>query len=70
MFVGKNILSDLGFGGTGDGRLTIRSGEQVTESGRPTYDVEYKLDEDWSVVGEYDRFSQYNLGFKWRIYSK
>ncbi|HLP77898.1 MAG TPA: translocation/assembly module TamB domain-containing protein, partial [Candidatus Paceibacterota bacterium] len=43
MFVGKNILSDLGFGGSGDGRLTIRSAEQLTETGRPTYDVEYRL---------------------------
>jgi translocation and assembly module TamB len=70
MFVGKNLLSELGIGGAGDSRLTIRSGEQVTETGRPTYDVEYKLDDDWSVTGEYDRFSQYNLGIKWRVFSK
>ncbi len=70
MFVGKNLLSDLGIGGNGEGRLTIRSGEQVTDAGRPTYDVEYKLTDDWSIVGEYDRFSQYNLGLKWRVYTK
>lgn len=70
LFVGKNILSDIGIGGGGDGRLTIRSGEQVTDSGKPTYDLEYRLTDDWSVVGEYDRFSQYNLGMKWRVYTK
>jgi translocation and assembly module TamB len=69
-FMGKNLLSELGFGGSGEDRLTIRSGEQVTEAGKPTYDVEYKLTDRWSVVGEYDRFSQYNAGLKWKVYSK
>ena len=50
--------------------MTIRSGEEVTLQGRPTYEVEYKLSKDWSIVGEYDRFNQYNAGLKWRIYSK
>jgi translocation and assembly module TamB len=70
LFVGKNILTDLGLSGNGEERLTIRSGEEVTETGKPTYDVEYKLTDDWSVVGEYDRFNQYNLGLKWRVYTK
>ena len=70
LFVGKNVLSEIGIGDAGEDRLTIRSGEQLTESGRPTYDVEYKLTEDWSLVGEYDRFSQYNVGAKWILYSK
>jgi translocation and assembly module TamB len=71
LFVGKNVLSDLGIGGgMGEERLTIRSGEQVTASGRPTYTVEYKLADRWTLVGEYDRFSQYNLDLKWRVYSK
>lgn len=69
LFMGKNILSELGIGG-GEGRLSLRSGQDVTESGRPTYELEYKINEDWSVIGEYDRFSQYNLGLKWKLYSK
>src|SRR5581483_7815472 len=48
LFVGKNLLSDLGIGGNSEGRLTIRSGEQVTEAGKPTYEVEYKFTDDWS----------------------
>jgi len=71
LFVGKNVLTEFGIGGGDDeGRLSFRSGEQVTESGRPTYEVEYKLVEDWSLVGEYDRFSQYNIGLKWKVYSR
>jgi len=70
MFVGKNVFSQLGIGGTDGDRLTIRSGEEITEQGKPTYDVEYKLTEKWSLVGQYDRFNEYNAGIKWRIYSR
>jgi translocation and assembly module TamB len=70
MFVGKSVLSQLGIGDAGEDRLTIRSGEEVTEQGKLTYDVEYKLSKKWSLIGQYDRFSEYNAGIKWRIYSK
>jgi translocation and assembly module TamB len=70
LFVGKNLLSDFGLGGGGQERLTVRSGEDISESGRPTYDIEYKLTDRWSVIGEYDRFDQYNLNLKFKAYSK
>jgi translocation and assembly module TamB len=70
LFVGKNLLSDFGFGGGGQERLTVRSGEEISQSGRPTYDIEYKLTDRWSVIGEYDRFDQYNLNLKFKVYSK
>jgi translocation and assembly module TamB len=70
LFVGKNLLSDFGLGGGGPDRLTIRSGEEISESGRPTYDIEYKLTGKWSVIGEYDRFDQYNLNLKYKLYSR
>ncbi|HXS69853.1 MAG TPA: translocation/assembly module TamB domain-containing protein, partial [Candidatus Polarisedimenticolia bacterium] len=70
IFVGKNLLSDFGLGGGGEDRLTIRSGEEISEAGRQTYDIEYKLTDKWSVIGEYDRFDQYNLNIKYKIYSK
>lgn len=70
LFVGRDVLSELGLGSGNEERLTIRSGEEVTLQGRPTYEVEYKLSKDWSIFGEYDRFNQYNAGLKWRIYSK
>ncbi len=70
LFVGKNILSDFGIGGTGADRLTMRTGQEISELGRPTYDIEYKLTDRLSVIGEYDRFDQYNLNVKYKIYSK
>jgi translocation and assembly module TamB len=70
LFVGKNLLSDFGLGLGGEDRLTYRSGEQISQSGRATYELDYKLTERWSLIGQYDRFDQYNLNLKWKVYSK
>jgi translocation and assembly module TamB len=69
LFLGQRLLSKFGFAGTSD-RLTIRSGEDISESGRATYDVEFKLDRNWSIVGQYDRFNAFNLSLKRRLYSR
>jgi translocation and assembly module TamB len=70
LFFGRDMLSKLGFGDQSQDRLTIRSGEQISDQGRPTYYLEYRLNPDWSVIGEEDRFGALNAGFKWRFYSK
>jgi hypothetical protein len=70
LFLGKSLVSKLTGGEGGAERLTIRSGERVAENGKQTYYLEYKLSDDWSLVGEYDRFSAFNAGVKWRFYSK
>jgi translocation and assembly module TamB len=70
VYVGKNLLADFGLGGTGQERLTVRSGEYVSQTGHPTYDVEYKFTDRWSAIGSYDRFDQYVLDLKWKMYSK
>jgi len=69
IFAGSQFLTSLGFGGGAD-RLTIRSGEEISESGSTTYDVEYKLTERWSLVGQYDRFNEFNVSVKRRIFSR
>ena len=69
-YFGQSLLSSLGGGGGGEDRLTISSGERVSREGRETYDVEYKLNDRWSAVGEYDEFDEYNLGLKWRAMPK
>ena len=69
IFLGQNVLSQFGLGGTGE-KLTIRSGENISESGHSTYSVEFKLTKDLSLVGEYDRFDAYNAGIQWRVFSK
>jgi translocation and assembly module TamB len=70
LFLGKDLLAKLGFGDQNSQRLTFNSGENISEAGRPTYDVDYKLTKRWSIEGEYDRFNAFNAGLKWKVYSK
>jgi translocation and assembly module TamB len=70
VFFGRDFLARFGIGDESEDRLTFSSGQEVSEQGKPTYNVEYKLDKRWSLVGEYDRFNAFNAGLKWRVYSK
>jgi len=70
LFLGRDLLTKLGIGQGTDQRLSVRTGEEISEQGRPTYNVEYKLTDRWSLTGEYDRFGDFNAGLKWRIFSK
>ena len=70
LFLGKNLLSEFGTGAGGADRLTLRSGEYISDEGKQTYSIEYRLTDDWSVVGEYDRFGAFNADLKWRLYSR
>ncbi len=69
-FLGKSLLAKLRPGKADEEKLTIRSGQDITEQGRQTYEVEYKLSPRWSLVGEYDRFGALNANVKWRIISR
>jgi translocation and assembly module TamB len=70
LFLGRNLLSEFSPGAGGADRLTLRSGEYISDEGKPTYSLEYRLTKDWSIVGEYDRFGAFNAELKWRIYSR
>ncbi|MDX1951865.1 MAG: translocation/assembly module TamB domain-containing protein [Verrucomicrobiota bacterium] len=70
LFLGKSFWAKINSGAADADRLIIRSGEEISEQGRQSYNVEYKLSENWSLIGEYDRFSALNAGFKWRLYSR
>ncbi|HTX65248.1 MAG TPA: translocation/assembly module TamB domain-containing protein, partial [Opitutaceae bacterium] len=67
-YLGKGLLG--GLGGGGPGRLTVISGNQLSEQGKATYEVDYRLAERWTLVGEYDQFDDYNAGLKYRLYEK
>ena len=70
LFVGKDLLARWGFGDSSEPRLTITSGQEMSEEGKPTYNIEFKLTDRWALEGEYDRFNAYNAGVKWRVYSR
>ncbi len=69
-FLGQSLLASFGGDSENADRLSISSGEKVSRQGRETYDIEYRLNERWSVTGEYDEFDEYNAGVKWRVYSR
>ena len=67
-FLGKSMFSK--FSTSSESKLEIRSGDDISEQGRQTYFLEFKLTKDWSIVGEYDRFGGVNAGVKWIFFSK
>jgi len=64
---GKDLVNKLGAGGDGEGHLTYRTGERVSARGKVTRRLEYRLNDSWSLVGEYDEFDELNAGVKWRV---
>ncbi|MFN7140043.1 MAG: translocation/assembly module TamB domain-containing protein, partial [Limisphaerales bacterium] len=69
LFLGRSVLGRL-TDGAGAERLSITTGEEISEQGRETYALQYRINENWSIVGEYDRFGALNFGLKWRIFSR
>lgn len=70
-YFGKSLLGSLGGDvSSGADRLTISSGEDISVQGHETYQIEYKLNDRWSLTGEYDEFDEYYGGVKWRVYTK
>ncbi len=70
LYIAQNLF--LEFGGDDDAaeRLTIRSGENISEQGRETFYLEYMFWPRVGLVGEYDRFDAFNAGIKWRFFSR
>ncbi len=70
LYIAQNLF--LEFGGDDDAteKLTIRSGENISEQGRETFYVEYMHWPRVGVVGEYDRFDAFNAGIKWKFFSR
>ncbi len=65
-YLGRDVLRSLGFGGSDEGRLVITSGENVSRQGRETYGFEFRLNDRWSLTGEFDEFDAYNVGVQRR----
>jgi translocation and assembly module TamB len=67
-YLGQGLLGSFGVDAADSERLSIVPGETISEQGRETYTVEYKLADRWTSVGEYDQFDDYNIGLKWRLF--
>jgi translocation and assembly module TamB len=68
-YLGQSLINNFGGDATDADRLTISTGERVSRQGRETYNIEYRLNERFTAVGEYDEFDAYNAGLKWRIFA-
>ncbi len=69
-FVGQSLWSSLSGESDSADRLSISSGENVSQQGHETYNFEYRLSDRWSAIVEFDEYDQQNFGVKWRAYSK
>jgi translocation and assembly module TamB len=67
-YLGQGLLGSFGVDPARSDRLSVVPGETISDQGRETYTVEYKLTDRWKSVGEYDQFDDYNIGLKWRLF--
>lgn len=70
LFLGNDVVSRFLGNEPLRERLTVNSGQRISQSGKATYAVEYHLTDRWSLVGEYDQFDTLNAHVKWKLYSK
>ena len=66
-YLGQSLINNFGGDAADADRLSISTGERVSRQGRETYEIEYRLDDRFTAVGEYDEFDAYNAGVKWRM---
>ncbi len=66
-YLGQSLITTFGGESTDADRLSITTGERVSEQGRETYDIEYQLNDRFTLVGEYDEYDDFNAGIKWRV---
>ena len=69
-FLGKDLLSRYLGSDPAKERLIIRTGESISQQGRLTYSVEYRLTDRWSVISEYDEFNAFNTDLKWKVFRR
>ena len=63
LFIGKDYFSGL-IGTDGASRLEIRTGDGFSPFRREGEVLEYKVNDKWSIIGEYDDFGSYNVDFR------
>ncbi len=66
-FISKGLFSSGDSGGNFMSRLSVNSGENLSEQGKETMEIEFLLNERFQLRGEYDEYDFWNAGLKWRI---
>ncbi|MGE9294901.1 MAG: translocation/assembly module TamB domain-containing protein [Puniceicoccales bacterium] len=68
MYIGNSFLAQLGLIDPLDDTLEVNVGEDVTVSGKDTVNVRYRINDDWTAVGAYDKYDAYYLDLEWTVY--
>lgn len=69
-YLGQNLLSSFIGDGDDSNRLSITTGEDISEQGRETYRFDYNLNERWALTGEYDQYDTQTVGVKWQALAR
>ena len=66
-YLSKGLLGSGGSEGGIGSRLSISTGENLSQQGKETMEIEVLLDDQFQLVGEYDEYDAWNAGLRWRI---
>lgn len=69
LYLGQDIFSEV-IGADGASRIELRYGDGFSPFRKDSRVIEYRLNDDWSVLGEYDDFGGYNVDLRWRVFGR
>lgn len=64
-YLSQGLLSSGGGEGLGS-RISLVTGQNLSEQGKETLEMEFKLDDQFQLLGEYDEYDAWNVGIRWR----
>ncbi len=64
-YLSQGLLSSGGGEGLGS-RFSLVTGQNLSEQGKETLEMEFKLDDQFQLLGEYDEYDAWNTGIRWR----
>ena len=64
-YLSQGLLSSGGGEGLGS-RFSLVTGQNLSEQGKETLEMEFKLDDQFQLLGEYDEYDAWNAGIRWR----
>ena len=67
--IGTYLSQGLLLSGGGEGlgsRFSLVTGQNLSEQGKETLEMEFRLDDQFQLLGEYDEYDAWNTGIRWR----
>lgn len=69
-YISKGLFGNSSSDSNFFSRISFESGENLSEQGKETMEIEYQLDDRFQLVGEYDEYDFWNAGLRWRIFQR